>query len=168
MDETQVLSQVADTILSKPITFEIDILHPSYLQKIRKKTKRSFKIMPSTLGTMIKISKEFLSVEVGEITNENFFSTNYKLITEHARRMARVVSFAVVNNKDDPPDSLISFFENNLTSKELSNLVNIIINQMDVVNFLKSIISAKGVNILTGVNPQTKRSQVASGVSLEE
>lgn len=168
MDEKEVLSQSADTILNRPITFDVDILHPSYLQKVRKKTKRTFEIKPATLGTMIKISKELLEVDLAGFNKENLLEANYVLITGHAHRMARVVSFAVVNNKADPPDSLISFFENNLTSKDLSNLVSIIINQMDVINFMKSIISAKGVNLLTAMNPQTQGSKIASGTSLEE
>jgi hypothetical protein len=158
MQESEVLSKVADTVLTKDVQFDVDIIHPGLLDKIMKRTKRSFVISPSTLGTMIKISKEFLAVGLEGYDKENVLDSNFTLITEHAERMARIVAYAVVNSKDDPPKKLVNFFLHNLTAKELMNLVNVIVKQVDVVNFFSSIISVKGLNLLNGTNPKTQGS----------
>lgn len=167
MTETQTITAAADAVLNKDVTFEVEILHPSRMERWQKKLKRSFKITPSTLGTMIKISKEFLSVDLDNFDKEEIMKSSFLLIQDHAERMAMIVAFAVVNAKEDPPASLVSFFLNNLTAKELAGLVSIILTQIDTVNFLKSIISAKGVNILSKMNPQTKGSTLAPGKPLE-
>ena len=162
----KVLSDVADSLLDKAVSFEIEIISPTLLQKWKKETKKSFKISPSTLGTMIKISQEFLSIELENFNKEEILNSNFTLIKDHAERMARIVAIAVQNTKQDPPKSLVSLLINNLTAKELYDLVNIILKQIDTVNFLKSIISARGVNLL-GMNPKTQGSKIASGIPSE-
>ncbi|HEY8687667.1 MAG TPA: hypothetical protein VIM07_00415 [Chitinophagaceae bacterium] len=156
------LKEVAGAVLDHPIPFEVDIIHPDIWQRLKKEKKKSFQIRPSTLGTMIKISQEFLSIGLENFNKEDPLNSNFALISDHAERMARIVAFAVQNSKQDPPKSLISFFLENLTSKELYALVNIILTQIDTVNFLKSIISARGINLL-GMNPKTQGSSVAPG-----
>jgi len=162
MEEKKVLSDVADAVLDKSISFEVEIIKPTILQRYRKETIRSFKISPSTLGTMVKISQEFLNIGLENFDKEEILNSNFLLIRDHAERMARIVAVAVQNSKKDPPKSLVNFFINNLTAKELFELVNIILKQIDTVNFLKSIISAKGINLL-GMNPKTQGSKIASG-----
>lgn len=58
---------------------------------------------------------------------------------------------------------MTDFFMNNLSAAELAELVNIIIKQIDTENFLKSIISARGVNLLSKMNPRTQGSTLAPG-----
>lgn len=154
MDEKEVLSQVADTLLDNSVTFEVE--------------GRPFEIKPSTLGTMVKISKELLAMDLSAFDKDKMLESNFNLIIDHSKRMCIIVAYAVTNKKAEPPDELVEFFEDNLTAAELFKLVNIIISQLDVINFMKSIISVKGVNILTGMNPKTQGSKIASGESLEE
>ena len=166
MEEKKVLSDVADAVLDSSVSFEVEIIKPTILQRYRKETIRIFKISPSTLGTMVKISQEFLNIGLENFDKEEILNSNFLLIRDHAARLARIVAVAVQNSKEDPPKSLINFFINNLTAKELFDLVNIILKQIDTVNFLKSIISAKGINLL-GMNPKTQGSQIASGTQSE-
>lgn len=166
-NENKILSEVADAVLDKSVSFEVEIIKPTLIQRWKKETKKSFKITPSTLGTMVKISQEFLSIDLSAFDKTEIMNSNFLLINDHAERMARIVAIAVKNSKDDPPKSLINLFLNNLTAKELSSLVNIILTQIDTVNFLKSIISARGINML-GMNPKTQWSQIASGIPSEE
>lgn len=163
----KILSEVADAVLDKSVSFEVEIIKPTLKQRWRKETKKSFKISPSTLGTMVKISQEFLSIDLSQFDKSEVMNSNFLLINDHAERMARIVAVAVQNSKEDPPKSLVNLFLNNLTAKELSSLVNIIIAQIDTVNFLKSIISARGINLL-GMNPKTQGSKIASGIPSEE
>jgi len=166
MEEKKVLSDVADAVLDSSVSFEVEIIKPTILQRYRKETIRIFKISPSTLGTMVKISQEFLNIGLENFDKEEILNSNFLLIRDHAARLARIVAVAVQNSKEDPPKSLVNFFINNLTAKELFDLVNIILKQIDTVNFLKSIISAKGINLL-GMNPKTQGSQIASGTQSE-
>lgn len=163
MTEKQSLQSAADAVLSKDITFEVQVLHPTFFQKWKKETKKEFKISPSTLGTMLKISKEFTDIDLGKFDKTEILNSSFELVKNHAERMALIVAYAVVNSKEDPPQSLVSFLLNNLTAKELSKLVAIVINQIDTVNFLTSIISAKGINLLSRMNPTDEGSILAPG-----
>lgn len=157
MDEDNILSNVADTITDKPFTFEVTIEKKKFWQK---ETKRSFKIKGASLGTMIKISKELLAINLNGFDKDNILNSNYILIEQHAERMARIVAIAIVNSKADPPGSMVSFLLNNLTSSELYKLVNVILKKVDITSFLSSIITVKGMAVM---NPTDQGSKIASG-----
>src|SRR5687767_6826510 len=122
MDENKLLSEVADTIIDKPVIFTVTVRR----KWIWDKPRRSFRITGSSLGTMIKISKELLAIDPEIFSKENVLEKKYLLINMHAKRMAKIVAYAVVNRKQDPPRSLVSLFENNLTANELQRIVSII------------------------------------------
>lgn len=153
-DQAQtILSATADTILEKPIRIEVDVLHPRWWEKIGMKVgmmprKRSFDIRPATLGNMIRISKLLLPVDVDIYRKSPILDASYQLISEHARTLAHVLAIAVINTEKEPPASLIKFFLNNLTSKEVKQLAGIVIQQLDVGNFMTTIVSIRGRNIL--------------------
>lgn len=169
MEEKKVLSDVADTILDKPVTFSVDIINKTWFDKLLiklklKKSKRDFQITGSTLGTMIKISKELLKIELSGIDIKNILEVNYSLINKHGYSMATIIAYAIQNNKNDPPKKLIDFLVNNLTSFELKNLFDVVLMKMDILNFLHTIIAAKGMTVM---NPKDQGSQIASGAPLE-
>ncbi len=125
---------------------------------------KHYKIAPSSVGTLIKISRELLEIDDGEILKkENLVSFSYQAITQHAERMARIVAYGIVNAKADPPESMVRTIRDNMTAADLNNIVGLLIAQMDVVNFLKSILTAKGMNLLSVRNPAEQRGQIASG-----
>jgi hypothetical protein len=143
VEEKTMLSKTADAVTDSPITIEVDILNPTRLQRLRKETKKTFKLTPATLGTLVKISKELLSIDVAEADKSNWIVLCQKLMLEHGNRLARIVAIAIVNRKEDPPNSLIEFIEYNMTAKELNTIAAHVLDKMDMRNFITSIISIK-------------------------
>jgi hypothetical protein len=151
MNEKEILQQSADTILDKGIKIEVDILHPTLLQKWRGETKRVFWVKGLTLGSLIKISGELLEVDFN-IDKASVLKGSYKLINDHCLRMAKIIAYAVVNTDSEPPSKLVSFFVNNLNATELLSIVNVVVKSMNLGDFLHSIASISGINILQGMN----------------
>jgi hypothetical protein len=162
MEENKILSDAADTIIDSPVTFEITVKNKRMWQK----PKRPFQITGASLGTMVKISKELLAIDLKTFDKGNILDSNYILIEKHAERMARIIAFAIVNNKADPPGSLVSFLLHNLTSVELQKLVNIVLKKIDITSFLTTIIMVKGMTIMNPTDQVSKK--IASGQPSEE
>lgn len=147
-NEKAQLSKTAEAVTDQATTIEVDILHPTLWQRIRKQKKKTFKLQPATLGTLVKISKELLSIEVDEADKGNWMVLSQKLMHAHSNRLAKVIAIAIVNSKEDPPKSLIDFIEYNMTAKEMATVAAHVLDKMDIRSFVSSIISIKGVNIL--------------------
>lgn len=162
MEENKILSATADTILEKPMRIDVEILQPRWWEKIAMKAglmkaRRSFMIRPATLGNMIRISQLLLGVDVELYKTTSFLDASYQVIGAHAETMARVIATAVNNGKDTPSERLVRFFLHNLTAKELKTISAIAVKHMDVENFMISIVSIRGRNILE-TSPRTQRS----------
>lgn len=150
---TDVLSEVADTILEKEVTIQIDSLSPGLWEKclIRAgivKAQRSFTIKPAVLGTMIEISKLVLKVGLDKFKSESMLGATYDLYRDHGDSLARIVGHAICNNETGPSNKLISFLKWNLTAEELMGIVGIVVKQLDVVNFISTIVSIRGTSLL--------------------
>lgn len=170
MEEKQILNDAADTLTSKPITIEVDIIHKTWIDKLliklkRRSNKRTFEMHPVNLGSLIKISKELIDIDMKLFDGNNLLESNYILIEKYAEKMARIIAIAVVNKKDDPPNSLIQFFLNNLTANELFKIASIVLQQMQLADFMHTIISIKGTNVLQ-MTSASVTSANESGVSL--
>lgn len=147
-DAKTVHNDEADTLTQKPVEFYVDILNKTKFQRLLKQPdKKLFKIYPAVTGTLVRISKELLSLP--EAINPNDINAVYDSMNKHGLTMAKIIAIAVSNSEKEPSDDLIKFFLYNLTAKELKTLVNIVLKQMDVINFITSIVLVKGANILT-------------------
>ena len=147
-EEKTQLSNTADAVTDDATIIEIDILHPRWWQRLLKKTKRVYKLQPATLGTLVKISKELLSIEIEDADKSNWMVLCQKLMQAHSGRLAKVIAIAIVNRKEEPPDSLVEFIAYNMTAKEMSIVAAHVLDKMDIRSFVSSIISIKGTNIL--------------------
>ncbi|SEV88933.1 hypothetical protein SAMN05428988_0159 [Chitinophaga sp. YR573] len=159
MQEKQVLFDTADTILDKAIRIDVDVLNPRWWERLGIKlrwlpAKRTFHIKPATLGNMIRISRLLLDIDVmpykGDLTT---LDANYQVLNKHGDALAEVIATAIVNTKSGPTKSMISFIKENLTSSELMDIAMVIVKQLNVVPFMTTIISIRGVSLL---NPKEK------------
>jgi hypothetical protein len=148
MDEKKILKHAADTIVSKPVTLTIDIVKKTWLDKIKNRQSRVFAIHPLTLGSLVKISKELIEIDLGLFNKNNLLESNYQLIDKYGEKMARIISIAVVNQKNDPSKNLVQFFLDNLSAKELLQAASVVLQQMNISDFMHTIISIKGANVL--------------------
>lgn len=184
MEENEVLSRVSDAVLQQAVTFEIDILPGSrmhaWLQRIGwLKRKRGFEIRPLTLGQLQKVSKLIISINADLVTITS--DAVLKMMIEHTRTCAEIVAIAVTPSRHTPSKALIDMFFHNLSKEDMSLALQIVLQQMNVTNFIITIISIRNLSINqakkkpadaksvenVGMNPEDKGSQIAPGILSE-
>lgn len=152
-NEKIILGKSADTVVDKKTTITIDItpsnkLHKFLQQKGWLPKQKTFEISGTKMGTLIRISKLLLAIDLSEFDSNNVLESNYKAIEKHGRTLAECIALCIHNQKSEVPNSLIELLLNNLSTAELHGILGIILSKMDLKNFMSSIISIKGMNIL--------------------
>lgn len=143
--EEEILFGVADAILDTPVTFKIQ---ERKKPRWGKQQTRKFAIHGATYGTMLKVSRELIQIDLEDFDRDKVQESTYKLISGHTERVALILAIAIVNEAADPPKSLVNFLINNLTAAEAKRLLEIVIKKLDTASFLTSIIMAKGITTL--------------------
>lgn len=169
MTEKKALEQTADALLGTGITITVDTPAQTLKEKALKlcgrwKEKRTFVVKPLVLGSLVRVSKLLLSIDNSLLTRElidrdnrfDLYNLNYQMMAQHAEAMARVIAIAVINEKKEPPESLVEFFLYRLTPKELLQVFTVVLNQIDVSGFTSSIISARGLSVLESQDASAK------------
>jgi hypothetical protein len=182
MDKKETLEQVADATIQQPITLEVDIKPNSRVHRFLQDRgilpkKRALVLHPIVLGNLMRISKILVSIDMTIFDMQNLLESNYQAIMQHGEGMAKIVAIAVHNQKTEPPKSLEKFILYNFTAHEMLGVCGIVGKQMDISNFMSSIISMKGFNVLQSerknaeksieVSPIERGSQIAPGMSSE-
>ena len=154
------LSHAAETITDKSVEFTIDVRPRSQMHALLQRVKlrpivKKYNIQPIVLGNLQRISRLLLTIspdkqkiQAGELMDEI-----YRTADQHGRVMAEACAIAIQNNRQEPSKALIAELEDNLTAKEMSTLLAIVVKQMDLVNFMNSIISIRGLNVLESALP---------------
>lgn len=172
-----ILSQVADTTLEKSVKIAVDVNAKNWidrwmLRKGWKQSKRYFEISPLRLGSLIRVSKLFLSIDSHILDRTNLIESNYKLMAAHSTTVARIIAAAIHNKETKVPRSLAAFILWNFTTEEMMKVITIVIRQMEVQNFMSTIISVRGLSVLsdrekekpsTVMSPQSQGRKIASG-----
>ena len=163
--EAETLQKVATTLLQDAVILETDVRPRHKCHRLCQRlgwlpVKRKLTIRPITLGSLVKISALLLEIDIKTIDTANILLTNYRLINEHMDRAVTIVAIAVHNQRQDPPASLVRFIRDNFTARELSATVNIVLRQMDLSSFMNTIISVRG---LTVMSPKDQGRSIASG-----
>lgn len=166
MKET--LKQVADAVLENRITLTVTVeprtKKDRFLQRIGLMPKeRVFDINPLCFGTMIKISRLLLDIDIEIFKKGNMLDAVYKVLDAQGDSIATIVAMAIVNRKQDPDRSLIEFIKDNFTAQEILQAVMIVVKQMDVTSFMTSIVSMRGLNLLQETSQKMTEGIIASG-----
>lgn len=66
----------------------------------------------------------------------------------HSRTCAEVVAIAVTESKQNPSKQLIDVFFYNLSKDDLNTALRIVLQQMNTLDFLNTIVSVKSLNVL--------------------
>ncbi|HZF64203.1 MAG TPA: hypothetical protein VEZ55_06960 [Chitinophagaceae bacterium] len=166
----EILQKVPDVVTEKAIQFDITILPKNkfhgQLQKYRlAPTKQSFSIRPLVLGTLYRISKLLLKIDVNGFQESGTLSLAYQLMKEHSSTVINIIGLAITNSKQLPDKKLLELIRFNLSSDECVTVLSFVLKQMEVTSFIQSIISIRGLDLITPkeMNPQTQGSTVAPG-----
>lgn len=151
--DNDILKNVADASTDKPVIITVDIfpqnrLHRFLLENKLIKNKRTFELRCVKMGTLIKISRLLLTIDITFFNKEKLLESNFIAADKYAETLAECVALAIHNRKSEVPRSLVSFILTNFSTAELCHVLMLVIKQMDVSNFMTSIISIRGVNIL--------------------
>lgn len=133
------------------------------------KEEKDYLMQPLTMGTSMRISREILKITPENISQEEFMTVCYHAFDQYAPLVATVVALAITNTKKPPSQSLVELLLENLTPHELLQVMQVVVKQMDIQNFMTSIVSARGINILKvpETSPMDQRGQIASGEQWE-
>ncbi len=150
----------------RPMNWRHEFLQSLGLKKWPK--QKSYILRPITLGTLIKISKLLIDIDMSIFDAKNLLEGNYQAIVKHGEAVCEIVAMAIHGRPGKTPADMVEMVLNNFTTKELQGAMSLILGQMDIVNFMSSIISMKGT--LQILEPPTEMSQsmqeelIASGV----
>lgn len=155
----ETLEQVSDATLEQPVTITVDVIPQYWLeQKLQQwgllPKKRVFTLRPIYLGTLIKISKILLSLDLklpetdAGNSGGKLLEANYQAIEKHGESLAIIVAYAIRNTNRRVDRRLVRFILQNFTSKELMGVLSLVLKQMNLTSFMTSIISVRGLNVL--------------------
>ncbi len=135
--------EIIRTILQEGVDFEVTA----------GKKSRKYKIYPINLGTLFNISKIILTMKELELPEGDVFAIGIKNIVENKDKMIEVVALAILNRRLTAlvwlrKWWLTRYLNRNLTAQELLRLVQLVILQMDVTNFLASFVSIRRLNLV--------------------
>jgi hypothetical protein len=169
-ESNQTLAQVADAVLEKPVTFEIILIpqtpvHRWLQRKGWRPSKKSFTIKPVVLGSLLRISDLLLSIDLEILQKgKGFLDKSYHLVSHHTDTLVRIIAIAIQNTRQEPSSALISLLKTNLSTKELMTLLSLVLKQMDLQNFIASIISIRGLNVLESEARKSESSEVSPSI----
>lgn len=151
MKET--LEKVSDAILEQPMTITVDVIPQNWYQtKLQQwgitAKQRVYQLRPLTLGTLIRISRILLGINMALPDRDRILEVNYETIDKHGEKLAKIIALAIRNNRQEADKGLIRFILQNFSSKEMFGVLGLVVQQMDLTSFMSSIISIKGMNVL--------------------
>ena len=138
----EIETNVQDRVINKSVPFSITIDNPTFWEKIKRKKIAYYEIKPQCLGSLMIISKLLKNVDIEELNNlknEQIISKGFDFIINYKDVLLQVVAQIIYNSDKKAKKSLIRFLDRNLNAQELSSLVVISLQLLDVGFFLNSL-----------------------------
>lgn len=164
---TDTLTNVADAVTAKDYLFEITINPENWFHALMQKIglspkKKVCTIRPIVTGNLIRISKLLLTIDKDALKDTtSFLDTSYRLMSDHGETLATVVAIAIQNDRHEPSQKLVDMIKNNLSMEEMFRLVAYVLDKMDHKNFLFTISSIRGLNVLENGEKKNGLSEVS-------
>src|SRR5689334_10986117 len=93
----KILEQVADSVLDKEVVLEVDVYREWWERLLKKPAKRKFVIKPITLGSLIRISKLLLTVDLTIDDVKTLLESSYHAMVDHGETIAHIIAIAIHN-----------------------------------------------------------------------
>lgn len=166
--------KVNQTIQEESIKFDVTVERPNIWHKLGlKKKKRTFTIEPPPLRPLVLISKEINKLEVddkifSEIEEEDNILdiTRQVMPTLEDNYLPVVRALIIAVTQKEPSQNLIDFFSQNMTAKEVYQIVLLLIKRFDLSFFLLSLACLKGINLFE--KEDSTRSKSSEGQSKQD
>jgi hypothetical protein len=148
--------EALQTVLQQGVDFEVTYNRTSRIRRIlHLPVAKKFVIYPIHLGTLMRISSLILAIErEDEPTGGDYFEYGLQTIVKNKDAMVKIAVHAVMNS---PCTSglekfrawmLRRFLDRNLSARDLLQIIALVIAQMDVTDFLASIVSIRRASIV--------------------
>jgi len=162
--------KVIDTILQKGVDFSITVKDKNLFHKLKVvKDKRDYIIYPISFGVLFQIASLLFEMSKDTLEegmdNADFIQAGIKSIVENQEKMVRAIGYALNNKDSEPPKSLLKFLNRNLLPKEALQIFNIVVQQMNMQDFLALMRSLGGINILAASQITGELSEELSNTS---
>uniref|UniRef100_A0A6M3LBY7 Uncharacterized protein n=1 Tax=viral metagenome TaxID=1070528 RepID=A0A6M3LBY7_9ZZZZ len=166
------MEQPVKAILEEGVDFFVTVKKTNILHRLKiLKDRKRFVIYPITLGTLFKIAQ--VLGDLGEkidlkpdLKDSDFITMGIENIVKHTDKMVKVVAYAILNKNQEPSRGLIKFLEKNLTASEILRLLTLVVQQMDIQDFLACMVSLGQMNLATPKKRTGGRSsEVSSNIS---
>jgi len=153
MNTNEILSNKAAAIVEEGVAISIALKPSNKFHALLQRYKilpreKVFCIEPLTLGTLLKISNILLTIPEDMYDPNLLLQNAYKSMASHSATIAHIIAIALKNKKGPVSAKSIDFLLHRITPADLKRMLSIILKQMDVANFMHTIISIRGLNVL--------------------
>lgn len=164
MDQNKILQLVGESVIEKPLVISITRAPKNRLETLISKSqlltgffiflgllkpfRHEIKIKSLTLGTLYRISALICQIAI-PANKPKGMDWLFELVDKNAKLTADIIAAAIHNSKKEVPKSLADFVLENLTPQELADVMGAISAQIDIENFINTIVSIRSLNILT-------------------
>ena len=139
------IEKTVDALLEKPVEIEVTFEHRRWWQPRRK----TWIVKPTTLGTYFEICKVLGEMN---ISKEDLEKTNFDLGVDFGRKygekVIQLLALAIHNRPGPPPAATSRILRDNLTTKQLFSMVQLVVSLIDVTPFTTTIILVSGMSLL--------------------
>jgi hypothetical protein len=140
-DPVQAERNEINTLTQRGVSFSVEC--KSLISKIFRRKERKFLIQQPYLGTLDYLAAEYIQMRYDEeAIKEDWIAEGKRMMKSDAKRCARVVAIAVLNDRWKLK-YLIPFFATyflwRITPEKLSQLTSIILQTSNIVDFIGSI-----------------------------
>lgn len=169
MNEIELLKRKAAIINDKCIDVEIDIVKPSFSEKLTRTKIRTFSVRRACLATLIFFSELALSLktEYGE-TGEKSIADQIRAICTDAKVAVKMIAILLLDLDQEPNEEITRFLLKNLDTDEFDRILTILLDHSRVENFMNSIILIKGMSLLKTKEMIAFDNQISGELSEEQ
>jgi hypothetical protein len=159
-NDKETLSQVADTLTEEPIELTVDVPSKKWWQRLLVRVglrarKRVFQLRPLNIGNLARISKLLLAINLKSDTPD-LQTRIYHAMNDHSEHIEEIIAIALKNGTERPTEKEIKFVRDNFSARETRYTFGLVLQQMNVQDFMLTIVSLRGANILEIRNASVK------------
>lgn len=189
--DKEIMKDAVDTLLEKGVEVPVTVDHPNALHRMGLlKKRRVYRIFPISMGTLDRIAqvvmgmkfagldelkakgKDMSPLETLDVGLKNAMGGNSK-------ELCRIIAIAIMGRNPYPrnnpvmhlylkrqEDEIADFLHSNMSGADIYRVLSVVIRQMQVNEYLGSLVSIKGMSLVETKSPTSgNSSEVSSNTS---